>query len=493
MASSTLVDSLVSLRDDVATTFVMMAAAGNLEAVQALIEHKKVDANAVKKKGGNTALHAALAQNHWYIIDFLLSVGADVNVRNERGQTPLMMAIACCHGLAPIQKLLAAGALVSIKNWRFKQTALDIARAKGFAPAVSLLEAALVKENSDREKVKETEEEDDLPNGKQRCPICGDIIRTFPRICFLFDKSPGISSSPEITNQLSTLTCKPKNCSQVLTPPLSENNRDSKVFDRSIKTESAAKEEQGKDYETVNQRHDNPIACQSRNQSIKRNPYIDAFERSKAFNVLRSDPRYHTLADKHHLRKEITETGAVLKAVEAQVVDMGLDVSRLTLVDLCSGKSLTSALFGIEFPHSTVFAVDRLPSSMVPHFDRNVTYIQANIMLPSFIQELVSVMPPSQPAVLVGMHLCGGLSLRAIEVFTEISLFKGIILSPCCFPSRRSKINIVRDSGLCDEMEKYKFWTNFLEKRIFDVSSKCNSYTDIHVYSNRNNIIWGTR
>jgi hypothetical protein len=40
------------------------------------------------------------------------------------------------------------------------------------------------------------------------------------------------------------------------------------------------------------------------------------------------------------------------------------------------------------------------------------------------------------PIVLVGMHLCGDLSLRAVDAFKEIPECACLVLAPCCLPKR---------------------------------------------------------
>jgi hypothetical protein len=97
--------------------------------------------------------------------------------------------------------------------------------------------------------------------------------------------------------------------------------------------------------------------------------------------------------------------------------------------------------------------------------------------------------------VLVGMHLCGILSERAISLFTSISSIKALVLSPCCLPKLRKGV-----SGF-DEFEKnqdddvYVSWCKYLKHKIKvglldtkdEIEVRC--YFDPHVHSIKNAII----
>jgi ankyrin repeat protein len=58
-----------------------------LEGVKAAVELGG-DVNAANQ-AGDTALHSAAAQGHDTVVQFLADKGAQLNVKNKRGQTPL--------------------------------------------------------------------------------------------------------------------------------------------------------------------------------------------------------------------------------------------------------------------------------------------------------------------------------------------------------------------------------------------------------------------
>eukprot|EP00553_Chaetoceros_curvisetus_P005936 CAMPEP_0204619680 /NCGR_PEP_ID=MMETSP0717-20131115/5971_1 /ASSEMBLY_ACC=CAM_ASM_000666 /TAXON_ID=230516 /ORGANISM="Chaetoceros curvisetus" /LENGTH=256 /DNA_ID=CAMNT_0051633717 /DNA_START=255 /DNA_END=1025 /DNA_ORIENTATION=+ len=127
------------------------------------------------------------------------------------------------------------------------------------------------------------------------------------------------------------------------------------------------------------------------------------------------------------------------------------------LIDLCSGKSLTTALCSVLFPtdsedkkanknnenrNNHFLAIDKLPVHQVPHFTKvnaNASYLSRDIMSEAFFDELErevrrQTYQEGRTVLLIGMHLCGNLSERAIEFFQRIELIRAMVLSPCCLP-----------------------------------------------------------
>ena len=89
-----------------------------------------------------TPLHRAALNNKIEAVAALISHGADVNARNEFGQTPLMYASKWGHAKV-VEALLDAGADKELKatsgDWEGK-TALDLARDENKGDVVAILE-----------------------------------------------------------------------------------------------------------------------------------------------------------------------------------------------------------------------------------------------------------------------------------------------------------------------------------------------------------------
>ncbi|HWF85832.1 MAG TPA: ankyrin repeat domain-containing protein [Vicinamibacterales bacterium] len=141
------------------TPLINAAQRGSVEAVQMLLA-KGANANAVTELG-DVATHStsrvkngALGLGHFTalllaaptapapLVTALVKAGADVNAKDVRGMTPLMLAVATDHpNLEAIRTLLAAGADVNIRSLA-GETALDWARKFGATPVAAVLARA---------------------------------------------------------------------------------------------------------------------------------------------------------------------------------------------------------------------------------------------------------------------------------------------------------------------------------------------------------------
>lgn len=145
------------------------------------------------------------------------------------------------------------------------------------------------------------------------------------------------------------------------------------------------------------------------------------------------------------------------------------------VVDLCCGKGFLAALVAVFFPSFTVTAVDRRSGSYLPHFEAagitNVQYARLDVMAPGFPGELRRLVEGDgekrRPVAVLGMHLCGLLSIRAVDLLREVPGLEALVLAPCCLPSARHAEDT--PSAIyqgADEREKFCRWCDFLETRM---------------------------
>jgi hypothetical protein len=129
----------VAVTSQPGTALMAAAANGNVEIVRLLLSHKpnidaaSADLGGVVKNGrvqfGRiSALHLATVAHQDAVVNVLLEAGASVDVRDVRGMTPLMFAIATDRpDIKTIRALVAAGADLNAKSFT-NETAVDWAR-----------------------------------------------------------------------------------------------------------------------------------------------------------------------------------------------------------------------------------------------------------------------------------------------------------------------------------------------------------------------------
>ena len=145
------------IKTDEGTTALMAASSGgNAEVVKLLLD-KGANVN-IKTNTGTTALITASSGGYAEIVKLLLDKGADVNIKTNEGITALMetsnggYSKKVIFGKAPtaaserecievVKLLLAKGADINVKNNK-GETALMIAKDKGYKEIVGMLERA---------------------------------------------------------------------------------------------------------------------------------------------------------------------------------------------------------------------------------------------------------------------------------------------------------------------------------------------------------------
>ena len=89
----------------------MAADAGDLEFVRRLLQAgAEIDAQLSSLK--NSALHDAVEEGHRHVAEALIDAGANLELLDYQGQTPLMTAV-CWHRFGMLDRLIGAGANVN--------------------------------------------------------------------------------------------------------------------------------------------------------------------------------------------------------------------------------------------------------------------------------------------------------------------------------------------------------------------------------------------
>ncbi|KAL7430428.1 hypothetical protein ACHAXM_002189 [Skeletonema potamos] len=518
------------------------AQVGNIQEIQSIfIKHPELSIDSHRK--GNTALHTALYHNQdGLLLDYLLECGASVNSPNSKGYTPLDLSIMYCKGGKAAEKLIGAGAQwketyccsdttnESSKNGggggggvtklAFEGlTPLDVARKYNHQEVIELLSTRLLYQDDDDDKksycrpvVSASSSTNNNRNATDNtitttlgkwhaiCPICNDTVR-FPT-----------SMSRILLDQ------------EILESRLNTVN--------GVLLDSLEKSGSGR----------------NRKKYIRRK-YLDQFmthANGKAYKKL-CGITYHAVQNMR-LRKEISESMGVLSAVQRccdklmllkgvegddgghnadddDDDDTTIRLEHVFLIDLCSGRGLTTALGGAlhddndddrgdgNSSNNYFLAIDKMLPHTVPHFLQdggNRKYLSRDVMSETLfaeLQEIVSEqLDKGRTPILVGMHLCGVLSERAVEFFERIPSIKGIVLSPCCLPKMHEQkkgmtkftkgkvdyefLGSNEESG---ELYNYFKWSHYLKEKMSRSTPHVTSFTDDEMHTEKNAIVVGIR
>ncbi|KAL7527188.1 hypothetical protein ACHAWF_002070 [Thalassiosira exigua] len=461
---------------------------GDVNTVQAVFDaHAEFNVNTLRR-GRNATLHTALLHNQeGPLIDYLLRNGADVDAENAKGYSPLTLAIVHCKGSKAVEKLIAAGA-----TWtRFDTgafaglSAIDVGAKFKNESAVQLL-AQMTEAGGDF--CREVAIPGPLPRGRAVCPVCNLVVK-FPT-------------------------------------KMSRIESDQAAIELRIRTDGE-----------MGTRHKKYISRKYMDQLL-------AHSDGEAYKKL-CGIEYHGV-ENMRLRKEISESYGVLRAVQEcwtklgpgrhdpgdgvhmenvfligeLVHDFNVECPRgpnalrtdsqrtasVSIEDLCSGKGITTALCGAlddEESNNHFLAIDRLLPHQTPHFlnSEKVRYLRRDVMAKEMFDEMAELVRQQthergRTCILVGMHLCGMLSERAVDFFERISEIRGLVLSPCCLPQKHNQSSFVKERPANDqeniELYNYFRWSEHLKERVAGVGngvSDVTLYTDADMHTEKNVVI----
>ena len=120
---------------------VRAASEGHLQLVKFLYG-QDISINKKVRPTESTALHASVQSNDVNVVEFLVSVGANINARDDKGNTPLHYATMSKH-VELVQVLVDSDADISLENDE-GQTPLDLAIKHNSLDVVNILKNARV-------------------------------------------------------------------------------------------------------------------------------------------------------------------------------------------------------------------------------------------------------------------------------------------------------------------------------------------------------------
>ena len=172
--------------------------------------------------------------------------------------------------------------------------------------------------------------------------------------------------------------------------------------------------------------------------------------------LLVEDPTFTNLAcmKSKQLKKELVEGVACVARVEEALgrirgrrAGLSAELERtgegLLVVDLCSGKGAAGLMLALRFPSAVVRCVDlRPPAEKDLHEGvfENVERVTGDVYDDALIERVfASKAGYAGVCVLLGMHLCGDLSRRAVEIFDTREAVDCALVAPCCLQRQVAK------------------------------------------------------
>jgi hypothetical protein len=240
------------------------------------------------------------------------------------------------------------------------------------------------------------------------------------------------------------------------------------------------------------------------------NAHGAAFERSAVRDKLHHDPAYAAWSRHRKIKKEITEAYGALRAVRGVVGRSRVPQTRgeacagddcdgedLVFLELCSGRGFVSIVFADAYPKARVYMLDIDSKMDVSHLEalERVTFHLQDLHsneCEAFIRSVCREAGHDKTVILVGVHLCGALAPRAIELYESVAEIAALVLSPCCLPQRRRHdvfgYHCVDIARAIKSVTAYQCWCTQLFFHV-PVSSRRNMIIDHDMLSQQNAFI----
>jgi len=176
--------------------------------------------------------------------------------------------------------------------------------------------------------------------------------------------------------------------------------------------------------------------------------------------------------------KEISEMMTVILRVRKIVLKQPMVYN---ILDLCAGNGLIGVTAVHFLPVSSAVAVDKRERSRKWDRAKRFKYVTLSIHDPAIYEYI------DKNTIIVGSHLCSGLSRRAVELYNN-SDAQHLIVLPCCtggkkdFPDRFSiRVNLARV-----KLTRYEEWALYLADMC---DGKVDVVQDVHCLSPKNIVV----
>jgi hypothetical protein len=165
-------------------------------------------------------------------------------------------------------------------------------------------------------------------------------------------------------------------------------------------------------------------------------PYVEQLLSSKWLPEFLADPALRRMFVGRNAVKEVTEAGSSTHRVQQMLAHFGhsKDGQNVTIIDACSGKGFGAALMSQWIPKARVVMMDadgNMDLSHVRSLD-NVHFVHADLFASDAPAVFDAAAAGSTLCIALGVHLCGELSPRLVDVVGNARSVSAVVLSPCC-------------------------------------------------------------
>lgn len=284
--------------------------------------------------------------------------------------------------------------------------------------------------------------------------------------------------------------------------------------------------------------HDNHNHQNKPTNPTSTNPYMAEFLDSSLCRDLQTQDVFRSWSQKRTLKKEVIEAMAATNQIKKQLKALhirasntnttttletsggGNDGSNLVVFDLCAGKGLLSVVLTKEYPKAKIHMVDNDPRMVLTHLQAtpNISFHLLDThsdALERLIQDCSGVrytmknnyggdgddndvsntddsgvddddggggdngQEDATVVVLVGIHLCGSLSYRAIQLYRKLvhnGQRSSLVLCPCCLPRTKKRSQVfghkVRTTARSLRIPPYQLWCTQLYLELQNATTK---------------------
>jgi hypothetical protein len=215
--------------------------------------------------------------------------------------------------------------------------------------------------------------------------------------------------------------------------------------------------------------------------------YVKEWIDEPFMNKMRADPSFRRLLNHNKLEKEMNESYMVYQQTKNLLKKIGksADDDDIVIFDVCSGKGFTSVLLSLHFPKARIYMIDKCTKMNLEHLTSlpQVTFENFNVTKSDMLK-FVNDRAQGKFGLFLGVHLCGGLSVRFIDIYNRCEYLRAMVLSPCCLDKRNTKLLQLSKTT---KIDNYQLWTTELYWQI--IKSEKDIKSDDRVETDRDKFI----